>query len=102
MPPVFVFALGLMGAAALVRWCVKEVQRVNADLDDVRRASVEPVDRSTLPTLKPDPKTGEYRPGRRFPLIPAQAGNPGAMRSERLGPRLRGDERSECLPTACP
>ncbi len=27
------------------------------------KASVEPLDRSTLPKLKPDPKTGEYRPG---------------------------------------
>jgi len=64
MPPVLVFALGLVGAAALVRWCVKEVRRVNADLDDVRaRAAVEPVDRDTLPNLKRDPETGEYRPG---------------------------------------
>lgn len=65
MPPVIAFAFGLMGAAALLRWCVKEVQRVNAELDDVRgaRASVEPVDRATLPTLKRDPGTGEYRPG---------------------------------------
>jgi len=64
MPPVFAFALGLVGAAALVRWCVKEMQRVNAELDDVRaRAAVEPVDRDTLPNLKRDPETGEYRPG---------------------------------------
>jgi len=64
MPPVFVLALGLMGAAALVRWCVKEVNRVNADLDDVRTTSaVEPVDRGALPTLKRDPDSGEYRPG---------------------------------------
>jgi len=64
MPPVFALALGLMGAAALVRWCVKEVQRVNADLDDVRATSaVEPVDRGALPTLKRDPVSGEYRPG---------------------------------------
>jgi len=63
MPPVFALALGLMGAAALVRWCVKEVQRVNADLDDVRAASaVEPIDRTALPTLKRDPVSGEYRP----------------------------------------
>ncbi len=61
MPPAFVLALGLMGAAALVRWCVKEAHRVNAELDDVRDASpVEPVDRGTL---KRDPQTGEYRPG---------------------------------------
>jgi len=64
MPPLFVFALGVMGAAVVVRWCAREVQRVNADLDDARaRASVEPLDRNALPKLKPDPKTGEYRPG---------------------------------------
>ena len=64
MPPVFALALGVMGAAALVRWCVKEVHRVNAELDSVRQTqAAEPVDRGTLPTLKRDPHTGEYRPG---------------------------------------
>ena len=64
MPPVIIFALGIVGAAALVRWCSKEARRVNAELDNVRaRAAVEPVDRNALPTLKRDPKTGEYRPG---------------------------------------
>ena len=64
MPPVFAFALGLMGAAVLVRWCVKEVQRVNAELDEMRdRCTVEPIDRDALPTLKRDPQTDEYRPG---------------------------------------
>jgi hypothetical protein len=64
MPPAIALALGLVGAAALVRWCVKEVRRVNAELDDVReRSKVEPVDREGLPTLKRDPDTGEYRPG---------------------------------------
>jgi hypothetical protein len=53
-----------MGAAALVRWCVKEVQRVNADPDGGgARAVAEPVDRQALPTLRRDPHTGEYRPG---------------------------------------
>lgn len=64
MPPVFAVALGLMGAAALVRWYVKETKRIDADLERGRqRANVEPVDRTTLPTLKRDPRTGEYRPG---------------------------------------
>jgi hypothetical protein len=64
MPPLIAFAFGVMGAAALVRWCVKEVHRVNVELDEVRTsAAVEPLDRTTLPSLKPDPKTGEYRPG---------------------------------------
>jgi hypothetical protein len=61
--PVLAFALGLMGTAVLVRWCVHEVQRVSAELDEVReRPAVEPVDRAALPTLKADPTTGEYRP----------------------------------------
>jgi hypothetical protein len=64
VPPVIAFALGIVGAAALVRWCAKEVQRVNAELEKVRaRAGVEPLDRNSLPKLKRDPKTGEYRPG---------------------------------------
>jgi hypothetical protein len=64
MPPVVALAFGVVGAAALVRWCVKEVRRVNVNLDDVRRrATAETVDRGALPTLRRDPRTGEYRPG---------------------------------------
>jgi len=64
MPPVFALALGLMGAAALLRWFVKETRRVNAELDGVRATqAAEPVDRDALPKLKRDPHTGEYRPG---------------------------------------
>jgi hypothetical protein len=64
MPPLIIFALGAMGATVLVRWCMKEVQRVNSELDEVRaQAPAEPLDRNSLPKLKPDPKTGEYRPG---------------------------------------
>jgi hypothetical protein len=64
MPPVVALALGMLGAAALVRWCMKEVHRVNSELDGVRaKAPVEPVDRAALPKLKRDPATGEYRPG---------------------------------------
>jgi hypothetical protein len=64
MPPVFALALGMVGAVALVRWCYKEVHRVNSELDSMRaKASVEPVDRDALPKLKRDPETGEYRPG---------------------------------------
>jgi len=64
MPPLVVFALGVLGAAVVVRWCVKEVHRVNAELDEMRaKASAEPLDRNAMPKLKQDPKTGEYRPG---------------------------------------
>ena len=64
MPPVIALVFGIVGAAALVRWCVKEVRRVNAELDGVRaKMHAEPVDRDALPKLKRDPATGEYRPG---------------------------------------
>ena len=64
MPPVIAVTLGLFGAAALVRWCVKEAHRVNTELDEVRGVEpAAPVDRGVLPTLKRDPSTGEYRPG---------------------------------------
>jgi hypothetical protein len=64
MPPVLALGLGMFGAAALVRWCAKEVRRVNADLDGLRATvSAGPIDRNALPKLKRDPATGEYRPG---------------------------------------
>ena len=63
MPAAIVFAVGLMGAAMVVRWYIKEAQRVNLDLDNVRaRAGTAPVDRDARPTLKRDPDSGEYRP----------------------------------------
>ena len=62
MPPVLALTLGIVGAAALARWCVKEVQRVNAAVKNPQRPPFEPVDRNALPTLKRDPETGEYRP----------------------------------------
>jgi hypothetical protein len=62
--PVLALALGVMGTAVLVRWCIREVRRVNAELDSVReRAAAAMVNRDGLPTLKADPRTGEYRPG---------------------------------------
>ena len=47
MPPLVVFALGVIGATVLARWCVKEVRRVNAELDEVR-AKAAPHDRSSM------------------------------------------------------
>jgi hypothetical protein len=62
--PVLAFAFGMMGTAVLVRWCVREVRRVNAELDALReRAATGHIDRNSLPKLKADPHTGEYRPG---------------------------------------
>ena len=62
--PVLALAFGVMGTAVLVRWCVREVRRVNAELDALReRAATGHIDRNALPKLKADPRTGEYRPG---------------------------------------
>lgn len=64
MPPVFVLTLGVIGAAALLRWYGKEVHRNGSKGGDLRgRVPVEPIDREALPKLKRDPSTGEYRPG---------------------------------------
>jgi hypothetical protein len=64
IPPLFAWMLGAMSAAAMVRWAVREARRINAELDRQREAPFrEPSGREELPTLKRDPKTGEYRPG---------------------------------------
>jgi hypothetical protein len=60
--PLLAFAFGLVGTAVILRWCLREVRRVNSELNTVR-ARAEPIDRKTMPTLKADPRTGEYRPG---------------------------------------
>ena len=64
MHPLLALTLGMVGATVLVRWCAKQVQRVNSELDGMRgQATVDSVDRNALPKLKRDPKSGEYRPG---------------------------------------
>ena len=64
IPPLFAWMLGTMGAAAVVRWAVREKHRINSELDRVREVPPgERGEREALPTLKRDPQTGEYRPG---------------------------------------
>ena len=60
LSPLFKIALGVLGAGAVVHWVVREVRRVNADLERVKTASS--IDRASLPKLQRDPRTGEYRP----------------------------------------
>jgi hypothetical protein len=60
IPPLVKWTLGALGAAAVVHWVVKEVRRVNAELDQAE-ARVRVADRQTYPTLKRDPLSGEYR-----------------------------------------
>ena len=67
MPPIVIpylvkVALGTAGVAAVVHWVVREVRRINEEIDRVRAASaIDPVAREALPTLRRDPGTGEWR-----------------------------------------
>jgi hypothetical protein len=61
MPPVIMWIVGAISAAVVAKWLIKEVRRVNAELDAVRARSVAEPARDH-PTLKRDPETGVYRP----------------------------------------
>lgn len=60
IPPLVKWTLGALGAAVVVHWVVKEVRRVNEELDQAK-ARVRVTDRKVYPTLRKDPRTGEYR-----------------------------------------
>jgi hypothetical protein len=59
MPPVIVWAIGAIGAFALSKILASAAHRVNAELDEIRRADVpeKPVEK-----LERDPESGAYRP----------------------------------------
>ena len=62
IPPLVKMALGAAGAAAIVHWVVKEVRRINEEIERVKAASsIDPVARAALPTLRRDPATGVWR-----------------------------------------
>jgi hypothetical protein len=58
MPPLIVWALGVVGAMALARLIVREARRINAELHPATPA---PADGDPA-TLERDPNTGVYRP----------------------------------------
>lgn len=65
MPPIFLtplvkWSLVALGGAMVVHWVVKEVRRVNEELDNAKRVKVRVSERRL--TLRRDPVTGEYRP----------------------------------------
>jgi hypothetical protein len=66
MPPTVVppfVVLTAVGAAVIARWVLREFNRINGELDVLRRARApETIDRSRLKTLRRDPESGEYRP----------------------------------------
>jgi hypothetical protein len=58
MPPLIVWTLGAIGAAALASFVIREARRINAELDELRKGRGAP---EPYPTLRRDPASGEYR-----------------------------------------
>jgi len=61
MSPLLKWTLAALGGAVVIHWAVKEVRRVNEELD-ARRARARIRDQERRPTLRRDPVTGDYRP----------------------------------------
>ena len=61
MSPFVKWTLAAVGGAMVVHWVVREVRRVNEELD-AKRARARVRDQENRPTLRRDPVTGEYRP----------------------------------------
>jgi ribosome-associated protein YbcJ (S4-like RNA binding protein) len=60
MSPLLKWTFVALGGAMAVHWVVKEVRRVNEELD-ARRATARIRDQERRPTLRRDPTSGEYR-----------------------------------------
>lgn len=61
MPPLIVWALGVIGAAVLVKVLAKQARRIHAGLRPKDAAPGAPL-REGVRTLERDPVTGIYRP----------------------------------------
>lgn len=62
IPPVLLWTIGALGAAALMRLIVREHRRVNEELERARMQPVPEHARGAAATLRRDPRTGVYRP----------------------------------------
>ena len=60
LSPLVKWTLVALGGAMAVHWVVKEVRRVNEELD-ARRARARITDQERRPTLRRDSASGEYR-----------------------------------------
>jgi hypothetical protein len=60
-PPLFLWAMGALGAAAAAKIAVKEWRRVNAELDQVKAAETDK-EAESVTKLKRDPESGVFRP----------------------------------------
>jgi hypothetical protein len=62
--PVIALLCGAVGAIVLVKLFNREWQRVNDELDRAKPVRMSDTERASVPTLRPDPSSGEYRVGR--------------------------------------
>lgn len=60
MSPLVKWTLAAVGGAMVVHWVVREVRRINEELD-ARKARARIRDQENRPTLRRDPVTGQYR-----------------------------------------
>lgn len=58
LSPLIKWTLVAVGGAMAVHWVVKEVRRINEELDRAKRV---PIAETNRRTLRRDPATGEYR-----------------------------------------
>ena len=61
LTPLVKWSLAALGGAMVVHWVVKEARRINEELDNARRVKVRIRDQENRPTLRRDPRSGEYR-----------------------------------------
>ena len=62
IPPLVKWAVAAFGGAAVVTWAVKEIRRINEELERVKaQPAMDAATRRRLPTLRRDPATGEWR-----------------------------------------
>ena len=66
MPPILLsplvkWSFVALGGAMVVHWVIKEARRINEELDNAKRVRVPIADQENRPTLRRDPRTGEYR-----------------------------------------
>jgi hypothetical protein len=61
LSPLVKWSLAALGGAMVIHWAVKEARRINEELDQAIRVKARITDQENRPTLRRDPRTGEYR-----------------------------------------
>jgi len=62
MPPLIVAIAAALGVTALVRWGMREIRRINDELERLRQPSFGEPQLVPIRRLRRDPTTGAYRP----------------------------------------